>query len=89
MQRGAYPVHDAGCASCERAVGIARNLAAKVPSLSLTVVNLATATTAPPDLVVATPTYVLEDRVVSLGNPRAEDLEAIVRRALAGRERAP
>lgn len=63
------------CPNCQEARRLAREIVASYPGLTVHVVNL-DVTTAPenPD-VFAVPTYVLNDEVICLGNPRQSWLE--------------
>jgi hypothetical protein len=61
------------CSNCAEALRLAE-LARRVPGVEVRVINLDTTTEPVPSRVVATPTYILEGHVVSLGNPSREDL---------------
>jgi thioredoxin family protein len=62
--------HCSNCAEALRLAGLAR----RVPGVEVRVINLDTTTEPVPSRVVAVPTYLLDGRVVSLGNPSREDL---------------
>ena len=61
------------CENCQEALRLAE-LARSAPGVEVRVINVDTTTEAIPAQVVATPTYMLDARVVSLGNPRPDDL---------------
>ena len=62
------------CLNCGEAVGLAEETAARYPNVMVRVIDLDQVGSPPPDPVVAVPTYVLNGRVVSLGNPYPEEL---------------
>jgi alkyl hydroperoxide reductase subunit AhpF len=64
------------CLNCDEALRLAEEAAARYPHVVVRVVDLDLCGSSPPDPVVAVPTYVLNGRVVSLGNPYAEELFA-------------
>jgi hypothetical protein len=70
----------ADCPGCAEARRIARDIREGLPDVAVHIVDLASGVPAP-DGVVATPTYVLDGRVLFLGNPRADELIQTVRRA--------
>jgi hypothetical protein len=57
------------CLNCDEAVRLAEEAAARYPNVVMRVVDLDLDGIPPPAPVVAVPTYVLNGRVVSLGNP--------------------
>jgi predicted thioredoxin/glutaredoxin len=61
------------CDNCAEALRLAE-LARPLPGVEVLVVNLDTTTDPVPARVVAVPTYMLDGRVVSLGNPSREGL---------------
>lgn len=61
------------CENCQEALRLAE-LARTAPGVEVRVINLDTTTEAVPARVVATPTYALDGRIVSLGNPRPDEL---------------
>lgn len=73
---------EAGCAGCTRAREIADELGSLFPGLSVEVIDIAAPDSTVPDEVFAVPTYLLNGEVVSLGNPRPEDLTRLVEAAL-------
>ncbi len=72
------------CLNCDEAVRLAEEAAARYPSVIVRVVDLDQEVDKgpPPDPVVAVPTYVLDGRVVSLGNPYPEELFARLHEAV-------
>jgi hypothetical protein len=73
------------CESCERALRLASEIGGRFPALAVEVVDLSRPGVERPDYVFAVPTFVLNDRVFSLGNPRRSRLLAAVEAALTGR----
>ena len=67
------------CENCQEALRLAE-VARSAPGVEVCVINLDTATEAVPARIIATPTYLLDGRVVSLGNPRPDDLLRILSR---------
>jgi Thioredoxin domain len=67
------------CSNCAEALRLAE-LARQVRGAEVRVINLDTTTDPVPSRVVAVPTYILNGRVVSLGNPSREDLLRLLRR---------
>jgi alkyl hydroperoxide reductase subunit AhpF len=70
------------CLNCDEAVRLAEEAAARYPNVAVRVVDLDLYGGPPPDPVVAVPTYVLNGRVVSLGNPYPEELFARLHEAV-------
>lgn len=64
------------CANCEYAVGVAATIRRDYPHVAVQVIDLANPPEPPPDSVFAAPTYLLDGRVWSLGNPSPEQIEA-------------
>ena len=64
------------CPNCGEALRLAEEAAACFPGVVVRVIDLDQAATPPPEAVVAVPTYLLDGRVVSLGNPCPEELFA-------------
>jgi hypothetical protein len=72
-----------GCGNCAEA-HIAEQ-AQTIPNLRVSVIDVGKARAAPPDNVVAVPTYLLDGRVVALGNPdRQKFLSDLARRVMEG-----
>jgi predicted thioredoxin/glutaredoxin len=76
---------EAGCHSCVRALELAAEVIRLYPKLIVEVVDISQTESIVPDSVFAVPTYVLDGRVVSLGNPSQDELSALIESALAGR----
>jgi hypothetical protein len=57
------------CSGCVEALRIAAEVAQAYPHLGVEVIDLAAPEINVPEAVFATPTYMLNDRIVSLGNP--------------------
>lgn len=65
------------CPNCDEAVRLAAEAAARYPNVMVRIIDLGQLDgNPPPDPVVAVPTYLLNGRVVSLGNPYPEELFA-------------
>lgn len=71
-----------GCANCSYAHQLANVTAQAYPQVQVRVHDLAH-TPNVPDMVFAVPTYVLNDRVISLGNPEEAALRLLLEQALA------
>jgi len=63
------------CGICEYAYEVADGIRTDFPTVDLRIINLSQITEAIPDAVFATPTYLLNGRLWSLGNPSAEDVQ--------------
>ena len=70
------------CMNCDEAVRLAEEAAARYPNVVVRVVDLDLVGSPPPEPVVAVPTYLLNGRVVSLGNPYPEELFARLHEAV-------
>jgi predicted thioredoxin/glutaredoxin len=66
------------CVNCAEAHRLAREVAGRFPDVVVEVIDLAADVQngQVPDVIVAVPTYLLDGRVVSLGNPYPEELFA-------------
>jgi hypothetical protein len=76
---GAAPLRvvvSAGCASCRHTMRLVEAVLRLRPLQSVEVIDLDDPEVKVPDGVVGTPTFLLGERVVSLGNPTVEDLLA-------------
>ena len=68
------------CVNCHEALLIAEHAKA-IPNVLVTVINVDEMRVAPPPNVIAVPTYLLDGRVVSLGNPERQNfLDELARR---------
>lgn len=72
---------EADCRFCGTSQAIADDLARRYPQLVVRVVDVAEAGAEVPESLVAVPTYMLDGRVVSLGNPLVDDLAALIEAA--------
>jgi alkyl hydroperoxide reductase subunit AhpF len=70
------------CQTCARALELADAVARQYPGLIVEVIDVSETEAAVPDAVFAVPTYVLDGRVVSLGNPSVDDLTEMIDSAL-------
>ena len=64
------------CPNCAEARRLAAEAATRFPGVAVRVIDLDRTPTPTPEGVVAVPTYVLDGRVVALGNPDPEELFA-------------
>ena len=70
------------CEPCERAMGLVGEIRERFPELEVEVVDVSREGVGRPDYVFAVPTFVLNDEVLSLGNPRSSRLVSAVEAAL-------
>ena len=70
-----------GCWSCEESVRIASEMQAQYPEVAVAVINAGIEEV--PQEVFATPTWMLDGRVISLGNPTRENLHEKLNRIRA------
>jgi hypothetical protein len=63
------------CDLCTYAYEVAESIRADFPEVNLSIINLSQTSKAIPDAVFATPTYLLNGRLWSLGNPSPEDVQ--------------
>jgi len=71
------------CPMCAETRRVAAAIDARHRDLTVRLINLDQITALCPPAVFSVPTYVLNDAVISLGNPYLEDLDARIRLALA------
>ena len=71
------------CSNCAEARLLAHEAAAVFPAVSVHVIDLDMTEAPAPEYVVAAPTYVLNGRVISLGNPYREELFTYLLEAVA------
>lgn len=64
------------CPSCAESRRLARQAAERFPHVEVKVVNMDEPTAEIPDLIFATPTFVLADQIISIGNPSPRQLAA-------------
>lgn len=60
------------CWGCDEALAIGHEAAQRFPRLRVEIVDLDEEGARRPEEVIAVPTFLLEDRVISLGNPKRE-----------------
>lgn len=72
------------CFGCGRARALAADIAARFPLVEVRVVDLAQPSAVPPPGLVAVPTYILDGRVLFIGNPRLDTLAEALHAAGAG-----
>lgn len=70
------------CMVCEYAYEVADAIRHDFPQVDLQIVNLSHSTTVIPESVFATPTYLLDGRLWSLGNPSPADVHSRLSEAL-------
>lgn len=72
----------AHCPTCAESLALARAVAERFPDVEVSLVDLDTGGTAP-EPVVAVPTYLLDGKVLWLGNPTPDELFARLSAAAA------
>lgn len=72
---------EASCWACSESRRIVAEMRPQFPQVAIELIDLTGR--ARPDTVFAVPTYVLDGRVISLGNPYRHDLSRRLREALA------
>ena len=75
---------EAGCSACERAKRLTREVAGDYPQLAVSVMNIGDARARHAE-VFAVPTFVLDGRVLSLGNPQMSRLRGEIESLLRDR----
>ena len=65
------------CRGCERALLYASEVRRRMPGVEVEVINLSNGD-APPDDIVGVPAYVLDDRIISHGNPHLDTLIDVI-----------
>lgn len=73
----------ARCFGCQEARRLARVVAERFRAVSVRLVDLDAEPEARPERVIAVPAYLLDDTVISFGNPRQVDLIRQVEHAIA------
>lgn len=72
-----------GCGTCLTACELAAEVERwNIPNLTVDIVDLEGSGVVRPDVVFAVPTYVLDDAVISLGNPSPDELRTHLRRII-------
>jgi predicted thioredoxin/glutaredoxin len=77
---------ESGCRACHRSLELTDQARARFPTLHVEVVNLSDPAAERPEAVFAVPTYLLDGRVLSLGNPHPAALMHALAAHLAARE---
>jgi thiol-disulfide isomerase/thioredoxin len=70
------------CSGCVEALRIAAEVARDYPHLGVEVIDLNAPEVIVPETVFATPTYMLNNRIVSLGNPSPAEVARWAREAM-------
>lgn len=73
-----------GCILCARSLHLAEQCREMFPALTVEVVDLSSDGDAKPDDVFAVPTFVLNGRVICLGNPSLPALSTAIAETLTG-----
>jgi hypothetical protein len=76
----------AHCFGCQEARRLAEAVADRFRSVLVRLVDLDAEPQARPSHVIAVPAYLLDDTVISLGNPRQSDLFQLVEHAVAAEQ---
>ncbi len=75
-----------GCFACSRSIQIAEHIRRRFPQVEVRLVDISTEAGEHSRLVAATPTFILNGRVFSLGNPDQERLEEAILDLLPGKD---
>ncbi len=70
------------CPQCTEAVEIAQMVALEFPALAVQIVHLDQPGAVKPEAVFAVPTYLLDQRIISLGNPSMDEICSRISSAL-------
>ena len=73
------------CWQCAQARTLAQEMALQFPALAVTIVNLDQPDVSPPSVVFAVPTFLLDQKIISLGTPTPEDLGRHIAKAMKGK----
>ncbi|NIS80870.1 MAG: hypothetical protein GTO14_11820 [Anaerolineales bacterium] len=73
---------DPACPGCDTAINIARTVKEHMPQISVNLIDLTRSESHRPDAVFAVPTYLLNGKTMSLGNPDEAMLLSRLREAL-------
>ena len=71
------------CPGCDEAHKIAAHVEQDCPEIEVEIIDILDSQAVVPDAVFATPTFMLNDRIVSLGNPSPEQVARWVEEAAA------
>jgi hypothetical protein len=74
------------CFSCQESVSIISEVAKRFPELITEVVNLENAGAVKPDEVFAVPTYLMDGKMLFMGNPYLETMISSIRDVLSRRD---
>jgi alkyl hydroperoxide reductase subunit AhpF len=69
---------DQSCPGCEQAMRIANQIHLHVPDVEVRILDLARPDIMKPVTVFAVPTYLMDGKVLSLGNPDIDELLALI-----------
>ncbi len=75
------------CQNCQHAYVVAERIRQEFPQVILEIVNLSQTTEGIPEAVFATPTYLLNGQMWSLGNPSMTDMQERLTEALQRQQR--
>ena len=78
---------DSACAICQKSKGLGEYARQRCRDLDVRVIDLSEAGAERPESIVATPTFVLNGRVLSLGNPAWAELRAAIEDLRGGQGR--
>ncbi len=67
-----------GCFSCQRSLELAERAREAFPEMQVSIVDFASAAGIYRSKVAATPTYIVDGEIISLGNPSPAELEAML-----------
>jgi alkyl hydroperoxide reductase subunit AhpF len=79
MQNSLEIFIERGCDNCLEASSIADRLRVQAPAVHVSLIDLEREPHRRPDNVFAVPTYILNGEILSLGNPRYDDLLAALK----------
>lgn len=70
------------CTNCEVSRRLAAEMSRRYPSLQIDLINLSDPDTICPEDVFAVPTFLYNDRLIFLGNPSQQELDAFLQEAV-------
>jgi thiol-disulfide isomerase/thioredoxin len=71
------------CSTCDEACAIATRIAQDYPEVIVEVIDIGAPQSIVPETVFAIPTFMLNNRIVSLGTPYLKDIVKLVEEAIA------
>ena len=71
------------CPGCSEALDIATRVEQDYPEVTVEIIDIGNTQAIVPDAVFATPTFMLDNRIVSLGTPHPEEIARCVEEAIA------